>query len=203
MAKRLTGKAPGRGYLDGQFLIAMPGMQDTRFARSVVYLCAHSSDGAMGIMINQPAPQITFRDLLVQLSIIPEGTEIRLPGTAGRMQVHRGGPVETGRGFVLHSSDYFIENSTLPIDEHVCLTATLEILKAIAVGTGPQNAMLALGYAGWAPGQLETEIQSNGWLHCAATPELIFDTDLEAKYGRVLGMIGVDPVRLSGEAGHA
>ena len=203
MAKSLTGKAPGRGYLDGQFLIAMPGMQDTRFARSVVYLCAHSSDGAMGIMINQPAPQITFRDLLVQLNIIPEGTEIRLPGTAGRMQVHRGGPVETGRGFVLHSSDYFIENSTLPIDEHICLTATLEILKAIAVGTGPQNAMLALGYAGWAPGQLETEIQSNGWLHCPATPELIFDTDLEAKYGRVLGMIGVDPVRLSAEAGHA
>jgi len=203
MAKRLTGKAPGRGYLDGQFLIAMPGMQDTRFARSVVYLCAHSSDGAMGIMINQPAPQITFRDLLVQLDIIPEGTEIRLPGTAGRMQVHRGGPVETGRGFVLHSADYFIENSTLPIDEHVCLTATLEILKAIAVGTGPQNAMLALGYAGWAPGQLETEIQSNGWLHCPATPELIFDSDLDAKYARALGMIGIDPVRLSAEAGHA
>src|SRR5579871_234525 len=203
MVKSLTGKAPGRGYLDGQFLIAMPGMQDTRFARSVVYLCAHSADGAMGIMINQPAPQITFRDLLVQLNIIPEGTEIRLPGTAGRMQVHRGGPVETGRGFVLHSSDYFIENSTLPIDEHICLTATLEILKAIAVGTGPQNAMLALGYAGWAPGQLETEIQSNGWLHCPATPELIFDTDLDAKYGRALGMIGIDPLRLSGEAGHA
>ena len=203
MGKRLTGKAPGRGYLDGQFLIAMPGMQDTRFARSVVYLCAHSSDGAMGIMINQPAPQITFRDLLVQLNIIPEGTEIRLPGTAGRMQVHRGGPVETGRGFVLHSSDYFIENSTLPIDDHVCLTATLEILKAIAVGTGPQNAMLALGYAGWAPGQLETEIQANGWLHCPATPELIFDADLDAKYGRALGMIGIDPVRLSAEAGHA
>jgi putative transcriptional regulator len=203
MAKSLTGKAPGRGYLDGQFLIAMPGMQDTRFARSVVYLCAHSSDGAMGIMINQPAPQITFRDLLIQLNIIPEGTEIRLPGTAGRMQVHRGGPVETGRGFVLHSSDYFIENSTLPIDEHVCLTATLEILKAIAVGTGPQNAMLALGYAGWAPGQLETEIQSNGWLHSPATPELIFDADLDGKYGRALGMIGIDPSRLSGEAGHA
>ena len=111
--------------------------------------------------------------------------------------------METGRGFVLHSSDYFIENSTLPIDEHVCLTATLEILKAIAVGTGPQNAMLALGYAGWAPGQLETEIQSNGWLHSPATPELIFDADLDGKYGRALGMIGIDPSRLSGEAGHA
>ena len=130
--------------------------------------------------------------------------EVRLSDSARRrMQVHRGGPVETGRGFVLHSSDYFIENSTLPIDEHVCLTATLEILKAIAVGTGPQNAMLALGYAGWAPGQLETEIQSNGWLHSPATPELIFDADLDGKYVRALGTIGIDPSRLSGEAGHA
>ena len=170
MARRVPQRAPGRGYLDGQFLIAMPGMQDTRFSRTVVYICAHSADGAMGIMINQPAPQITFRDLLVQLDIIPEGPEIRLPGAAGRMRVHRGGPVETGRGFVLHSADYFIENSTLPIDEHVCLTATLEILKAIAVGTGPRSAMLALGYAGWAPGQLETEIQANGWLHCPRRP---------------------------------
>ena len=158
MVKRVTKKAPERGYLDGQFLIAMPGMQDSRFSRTVVYICAHSSDGAMGIMVNQPAPQISFRDLLVQLNIIPEGPEIRLPDAAGSMRVHRGGPVETGRGFVLHSADYFIENSTLPIDEHICLTATLEILKAIALGNGPRDAMLALGYAGWAPGQLESEI---------------------------------------------
>ena len=203
MAKRASAKTSGRGYLDGQFIIAMPGMMDSRFARTVVYVCAHSTDGAMGIMINQPAPQITFRDLLVQLDIIPEGPEIRLPGPAGRMQVHRGGPVETGRGFVLHSSDYFIENSTLPIDEDVCLTATLEILKAIAAGAGPENALLALGYAGWAPGQLESEIQANGWLHCPARPELIFDPDLEHKYQRALGLLGVDPARLSGDAGHA
>ena len=202
MAKRTERKA-GRTFLDGQFLIAMPGMQDTRFERTVVYVCAHSADGAMGIMINRPAPQITFRELLVQLDIIPEEAEIRLPGTAGRMQVNKGGPVETGRGFVLHSSDYFIENSTLPIDEHVCLTATLEILKAIALGNGPESAMLALGYAGWAPGQLETEIQANGWLHCPSTPDLIFDTDLDAKYARALGMLGVNPAHLSGEAGHA
>jgi putative transcriptional regulator len=202
MAKRTERKA-GRTFLDGQFLIAMPGMQDTRFARTVVYVCAHSADGAMGIMINRAAPQITFRELLVQLDIIPEEAEIRLPGTAGRMQVNKGGPVETGRGFVLHSSDYFIENSTLPIDEHVCLTATLEILKAIALGNGPASAMLALGYAGWAPGQLETEIQANGWLHCPSTPDLIFDTDLDAKYSRALGMLGVNPAHLSGEAGHA
>ena len=202
MVKRVMPKS-GRGYLDGQFLIAMPGMQDSRFARSVVYICAHSADGAMGIMVNQPAPQITFRDLLVQLDIIPDGPEIRLPEDADGMLVHRGGPVETGRGFVLHSADYFIENSTLPIDEHVCLTATLEILKAIAVGTGPQRAMLALGYAGWAPGQLEAEIQANGWLSCQATPQLIFDPDLEQKYDRALAVLGIDPARLSSEAGHA
>ncbi len=157
----------------------------------------------MGITINQPARQISFRDLLVQLDVIPEGPEIRLPGRAGRMQVHRGGPVETGRGFVLHSSDYFIENSTLPIDERVSLTATLEILKAIATGSGPERALLALGYAGWSPGQLDSEIQANGWLHCPALPELIFDPDLDSKYGRVLSLMGVDPARLSGEAGHA
>ncbi len=203
MVTRHSKRGSGRGYLDGQFLIAMPGMQDKRFQRSVVYICAHSPDGAMGIMVNQPAPQITFRDLLVQLDVIPEGPEIRLPGSAGRMKVNRGGPVETGRGFVLHSADYFIENSTLPIDEHVCLTATLEILKAIAFGNGPQSAILALGYAGWAPGQLENEIQANGWLHCPATPELIFDADLDGKYGRVMSSLGVDPSRLSGEAGHA
>ena len=194
---------PGRGYLDGQFLIAMPGLQDGPFARTVVYICAHSPEGAMGITINQLARQITFRDLLVQLDIIPEGPEIRLPGPIGRMQVHRGGPVETGRGFVLHSSDYFIENSTLPIDSQVSLTATLEILKAIAAGNGPQSAMLALGYAGWSPGQLDSEIQANGWLHCPALPELIFDTNLDSKYVRALSLMGVDPAHLSGEAGHA
>jgi len=202
MVKRVTPKS-GRGYLDGQFLIAMPGMQDSRFSRTVVYICAHSADGAMGIMINQPAPQLSFRDLLVQLGIIPEGPEIRLPDGADAMLVHRGGPVETGRGFVLHSADYFIENSTLPIDEHVCLTATLEILKAIALGTGPKNAMLALGYAGWAPGQLETEIQANGWLNCKGSPDLIFDSELEQKYDRALAIIGIDSARLSSEAGHA
>jgi len=203
MARRVSERPAGGGYLDGRLLIAMPGMQDTRFSRTVIYVCAHSADGAMGIMINQLAPQITFRDLLVQLDIIPEGPEIRLPGTVGKMRVQRGGPVETGRGFVLHSSDYFIENSTLPIDEQICLTATLEILKAIATGSGPEKAMLALGYAGWAPGQLENEIQANGWLHCDAPANLIFDPNLDDKYGQALAVLGVDPARLSGEAGHA
>ncbi len=192
-----------RPFLDGHFLIAMPGMTDERFARSVVYVCAHSSEGAMGIVINQRAPQLTFHDLLVQLDIIPETPEIRLPSVASRMIVQRGGPVETGRGFVLHSTDYFVENSTLPIDDHVSLTATLEVLKALAVGSGPASAMLALGYAGWAPGQLESEIQANGWLHCTAEPDLIFDPDLDAKYERALALLGVRPGMLSGEAGHA
>ena len=204
MVKAPKGKSTAsESYLDGQLLIAMPGMQDSRFARTVVFLCAHSADGAMGIMVNQPAPDITFRDLLVQLDIIPEGSQIRLPDAADKMRVYRGGPVETGRGFVLHSTDYFIETSTLPIDDHVNLTATLEILKAIAHGNGPRNAMLALGYAGWAPGQLESEIQANGWLTCPATPELIFDTDIDAKYDRALAQLGIDSSRLSGEAGHA
>ena len=203
MGKLAPGKAAGRGYLDGQFLISMPSISDGPFARTVVYVCAHSAEGAMGITINRPAEQITFRDLLVQLDIIPEGPEIRLPGAAGRMQVQRGGPVETGRGFVLHSSDYFVENSTLPIDERVSLTATLEILKAIANGSGPESAMLALGYAGWSPGQLDSEIQANGWLHCPAEPGLIFDRDLDSKYSRALKLIGIDLAMLSEEAGHA
>lgn len=201
--QRRSPSAASRGYLDGQFLIAMPSLSTGSFARSIVYVCAHSSEGAMGIAINQPATQISFRDLLVQLDIIPDGPEIRLPGPAGRMRVHRGGPVESGRGFVLHSSDYHAENSTLPIDENVSLTTTLEILKAIASGTGPERALLALGYSGWAAGQLESEILDNGWLHCPAQPEIIFDPDLDGKYEKTLALLGVEVSRLSGEAGHA
>ena len=115
----------------------------------------------------------------------------------------KGGPVETGRGFVLHSADFFIENSTLPIDDGICLTATLDILKAIARGDGPASAVLALGYAGWAPGQLENEIQENGWLHCTADSELIFGSDVDGKYDRALRKIGIDLGMLSSEAGHA
>lgn len=212
-----TGKAPrkasrrstasaapqARGYLDGQMLIAMPAMSDERFARAVIYVCAHSSEGAMGIVVNQPASNITFPDLLVQLEVIPAEERIQLPVEAGDVKVLKGGPVETGRGFVLHSADFFIENSTLPIDEDVCLTATLDILKAIAHGEGPESAILALGYAGWAPGQLEQEIQQNGWLHCSADTELIFGKDTTGKYDKALRKIGIDLSHLSNEAGHA
>ncbi len=190
-------------FLDGQMLIAMPTMRDENFARTVIYLCAHSSEGAMGIVLNQPAGNIAFADLLVQLDVVPASERILLPRQAESIKVLKGGPVETGRGFVLHSADYFVENSTLPIDDDICLTATLDILKAIAGGTGPRSAVLALGYAGWAPGQLETEIQANGWLHCPADAELIFGDRIETKYDHALRKLGIDPGMLSSEAGHA
>ena len=194
---------PSLDYLDGQFLLAMPGMTDQRFARSVVYICAHSSEGAMGLIINQPARKITFPDLLEQLELFKPDELIRLADPAEKMQVLKGGPVETGRGFVLHSSDFFIDNSTLPIDASVSLTATVDILRAIAQGAGPYQAVLALGYAGWSPGQLEKEIQQNGWLSCEADADLVFGADLDAKYGRAMRKIGIDPAMLVSEAGHA
>lgn len=203
ISRKAAKPAPGRGYLDGQMLIAMPAMNDERFARAVIYVCAHSTEGAMGIIVNQPAQNIKFPDLLVQLEVIPAAERIQLPDRAEDVKVLKGGPVETGRGFVLHSADFFIENSTLPIDEGICLTATLDILKAIARGNGPASAILALGYAGWAPGQLEQEIQQNGWLHCAADPELIFGRDTDTKYEKALRKIGIDLGMLSSESGHA
>jgi putative transcriptional regulator len=201
---RTTKKRKGRNYayLDGQLLIAMPIMTDKRFARSVIYMCAHSAEGAMGLIINQRASHISFSELMKQLSIVPDGSddiEIELAD----MDVHVGGPVETGRGFVLHSADYYAADSTLPIDEGVSLTATIDILKAIAGGKGPDRAILALGYAGWRPGQLESEIAANGWLHCSADADLLFDRDLDQKYERALSKIGIDPSHLVSEAGHA
>ncbi len=189
--------------LDGRLLIAMPSMADERFARSVVYVCAHSDEGAMGLIINQPADHIDFSDLLTQLEIMP-AEDVR-PSIAGghSLAIHFGGPVETGRGFVLHSSDYYSADSTMTIDDEVSLTATVDILRAIAAGKGPKRALLALGYAGWAPGQLEYEIRANGWLHCDADPELVFDSDDARKYELALSRLGIDPTHLVGEAGHA
>jgi putative transcriptional regulator len=199
-SKKARGK--NSGYLDGQLLIAMPAMADRRFARAVIYMCAHSAEGAMGLIINQRAPHITFPELLGQLRILPENTGDTAPELID-MDVHLGGPVETGRGFVLHSSDYFAANSTLPIDDGVSLTATIDILKAIVDGKGPNKAILALGYAGWRPGQLESEIQANGWLHCPADLDILFDRNLEQKYERTLSKMGIDPSHLVSDAGHA
>jgi putative transcriptional regulator len=192
------------GYLDGQFLVAMPAMSDKRFARSVIYMCAHSGQGAMGLIVNQRASHISFPELLGQLSIGGTEGDDRTPGPELQdIDVHVGGPVETGRGFVLHTSDYFAADSTLPIDESVSLTATVDILKAIALGKGPNRAILALGYAGWRPGQLESEIQANGWLHCPPDLDLLFDRDLDQKYDRAMSKIGIDPSHLVSDAGHA
>jgi putative transcriptional regulator len=200
---RSSATAPKPGYLDGQLLVAMPGMLDERFARTVIYICAHSAEGAMGIVVNKPAADLSLPDLLVQLDIVPEAERIMLPRQVGRMQVLMGGPVETSRGFVLHSPDFFLDQSTLPIDDGVCLTATVDILRAIAKGEGPQEAVLALGYAGWSAGQLETEIQANGWLNCTADAELIFHTSIESKYDVAMRKIGIDPAMLSTTVGHA
>lgn len=196
-----SGRRPG--YLDGQILVAMPTIRDERFARTVIYVCAHSDEGAMGIVVNQPAQNIKFSELLVQLEVVPSDNLIEIPPQADTVRVLKGGPVETGRGFVLHSADFIIENSTLPIDDGICLTATLDILKAIARGNGPENAVLALGYAGWSPGQLESEIHANGWLNCDADADLIFGGDADAKYLLALQKMGIDPAKLSSDAGHA
>jgi len=181
----------------------MPGMEDSRFSRTVIYVCAHSEEGAMGIIINQPAVKVDFPQLLVQLDVIAKDEIIRLPDKAGSMQVLKGGPVETGRGFVLHSNDFFIDNSTLPIDKRISLTATVDILRAIAKGDGPDRAVLALGYAGWSAGQLEAEMQNNGWLNVPAEPSLIFDSRLESKYERAVHTMGIDLGRLSTQSGRA
>jgi putative transcriptional regulator len=182
-------------YLTGQLLVAMPQMRDPRFARSVIYMCAHSADGAMGLVVNRRVGSITFDDLLQQLNIGPNkrNDEIR---------VHFGGPVEQGRGFVLHSSDY-LQTGSLRVDDQVALTATLDILKELAAGGGPRRSLLALGYAGWGPGQLDAEIQANGWLSVSSDEALVFDADLDHKWERAIGKIGIDFSQLSGEAGHA
>ncbi|MGL4437675.1 MAG: YqgE/AlgH family protein [Bosea sp. (in: a-proteobacteria)] len=202
MKMKSSPRSPSRSYLDGQCLIAMPGMRDQRFQRTVVYMCAHSDEGAMGLVINRPAADVKLPELLFQLGIFDSADPIRVGMPEEPVPILRGGPVETGRGFVLHSSDYFADASTLPIDDGVCLTHTVDILKAIAQGEGPRQAVLALGYAGWGAGQLESELQANGWLHCEADAELLFDTDLDTKYRRALAKLGVDPARLSSTAGH-
>jgi putative transcriptional regulator len=190
-------------YLDGQLLIAMPSMKDPRFERAVILMCAHSEDGAMGIILNQPTPEISFADLLDQLEIDDEEELTPLEGDLAIKPVHVGGPVETSRGFVLHSSDYNADDSTLPIKSGICLTATIEILRAIAQNKGPKQSFLALGYAGWAPGQLENELLSNGWLNCAVDLDLIFENGLDDKYDQALALLGIDASFLVSDAGHA
>ena len=182
-------------YLPGQLLIAMPSMTDPRFEKSVIYMCAHNSAGAMGLVINRAIDSLTFPELLEQLEIDS--------GSGGdQIRVLFGGPVEQARGFVLHSSDY-LQDASLVVDDNVVLTATIDILRAIADGTGPNNCLLALGYAGWGAGQLDSEIKSNGWLSVDADEDLVFGCDLDEKWERAMTKIGIDPRMLSDAAGHA
>jgi putative transcriptional regulator len=183
------------GYMTGQMLIAMPQMQDPRFSRTVVYICAHTAEGAMGLVVNRLFNALSFPDLLEQLNIKP--TPI-----CDQIRVHFGGPVEAGRGFVLHSTDY-VQETTLLVDELVGLTATVDVLKAIAEGHGPRSSLLALGYAGWAAGQLDSEIRENAWLNVSADEELLFGEAIDDKWQKAIAKIGVDFSMLSGDAGHA
>src|SRR5256714_8901557 len=186
----------GESFLEGKLLIALPGMSDERFAQTVIYVCAHSAKGAMGIVINKPIPGLSFAEVMKQL-------QIETKPTIGEFPILYGGPVETGRGFVLHSGDYDGSDSTLPVSEDISLTATLDILRAIAEGRGPKYALFALGYAGWAPGQIEAEFQRNGWLHCEADSSLVFGMQPDAKWRTALQRLGIGPSGLSANTGRA
>jgi putative transcriptional regulator len=186
--------APGT-FLTGQLLIAMPSMADPRFQQSVIYVCAHTPEGAMGLVLNRPIVKPTFDDLLKQLQVapVPPVRDIKLCA---------GGPVENARGFVLHTSDWTGEGS-LKVDDHTALTASLDVLKVIAEGGGPKECILALGYAGWGPGQLDQEFQQNAWLSVSPDETLLFDSDHDTKWRRALAKLHIDPLLLSGAAGHA
>lgn len=182
--------------LSGKLLIAMPGMGDPRFEKSVVYMCAHSDDGAMGLIINKPTPEVKFDKLLKQLLI--EGDLV-----SKDQQIYFGGPVEIGRGFVLHSSEYNLQDVTMQVDETFGMTATKDVLTDMANGSGPKSALLALGYAGWGAGQLESELQQNGWLSCDADADVVFKVPDKEKWAAALKLLGVDALMLSATAGRA
>jgi putative transcriptional regulator len=182
--------------LTGKLLVAMPSMGDPRFAHSVILICAYSDKGAMGLILNKPSGEIRMSDVLEQLDIVPTDE-------AAGMTVHFGGPVETGRGFVLHSQDYQSHLHTLSVPGGFGMTATLDILEEIARGQGPARALMMLGYAGWGPGQLEKEIGQNGWLTTDAHKSLVFEVPASEKWAAALESLGVDPISLSSTAGHA
>jgi putative transcriptional regulator len=186
----------GESFLEGKLLIALPGMSDPRFEKSVIFMCAHSEEGAMGIIINKPVDGLSFKELMQKL-------ELQITPATPNFPVLYGGPMETGRGFVLHSGDYDGTDATLPVSDEVSLTATLEILRAIGDGRGPQRAIFALGYAGWSPGQIEDEIRANGWIHCDCDDALLFEPDFGGKWIGALSKIGIDVSGFSAHTGHA
>ena len=190
--------------LKGQFLVAMPSMVDEQFRESVIYLVGHGEEeGAMGLMVNRTLPDLRFADILDELGLGDEDESIRIPDPVKDRSVLQGGPVDTGRGFVLHSTDYFRDGNSYLVSDEVGLTATVDVLKAVAFGDAPAKSLLALGYCGWSPGQLEDEIQENGWLTVPFSRELIFETPVEKRYDVALQQLGITRATLSGAAGHA
>jgi putative transcriptional regulator len=184
------------GFLLGKLLIALPGMPDPRFEKSVIFMCAHSNQGAMGIIVNKPFEGLSFRDLVERL-------DVRVTADTADQPILFGGPVGTGQGFVLHTSEFGDGNETMPVTSEISLTATIEILRAIAEGRGPEKSLFALGYAGWGPGQIESELSSNGWIHCDAKKAILFDVGYDEKWRAALGTLGADVSGLSAEAGRA
>lgn len=197
MAAKPKNHAEGSdNFLEGKLLIALPGMPDPRFEKSVIFMCAHSGDGAMGIIINKKVEGLAFHDMMKKL-------EIRVGASTPNAPVLFGGPVQTGRGFVLHSGEFEGNDSTLPVTDDISLTATLDVLRAIAQGNGPHQSLFALGYAGWDGGQIENEIRANGWVHCDADNALVFDSDLDSKWSSALKKLGIDASGLSALTGRA
>lgn len=189
--------------LKGQFLVAMPSMGDERFHEAVIYIVGHTDEGAMGLVVNHPLDDMRFIDVLEELGLGEKDEMIQLPSTVRDREVLRGGPVQRGRGFVLHSPDYFREGNSYAVNDEICLTATLDILKAMAYRNSPADAVFALGYCGWAPGQLENEIALNGWLTVPFTRQLLFGSTLAERYDIALSQLGITRATLSGAAGHA
>jgi putative transcriptional regulator len=189
--------------LQGQFLVAMPQMGDERFQDSVIYLVGHSEEGAMGLVVNQSLDEMLFEDILEELELGRKEEIIKLPERVRRREVLRGGPVQQSRGFVLHSSDYFRDGNSYTVNEDIVLTATLDILKAMAFGPEPNESLFALGYCGWGAGQLEGEIAGNGWLTVPFSRELLFGTPIAKRYEAALGKLGITRASLSSFAGRA
>ena len=186
----------GNGFLLGKLLIALPGMPDKRFEKTVIFMCAHSDEGAMGLIVNKPFEGISFRELVERL-------DVRVTANTPEPPIMFGGPVGAGQGFVLHTSEFGNGEATMPVTSEISLTATIDILRAIAEGRGPEKALFALGYAGWGPGQIESELSSNGWIHCDTRKAILFDLDCDDKWRAALATLGADISGLSAEAGRA
>lgn len=195
-----SSQPPGHLDLVGHILIAMPGMIDERFARTVILICNHDEEGSMGFVLNQPVTSPKFDEILNELKL--KGANNQLINSDRDITVFRGGPVEQGRGFVLHSLDYSTPTSSR-VGDLAGVTATLDALRKLCSDQPPAKALMLLGYSGWGPGQLEAEIVQNGWLSAPATPQLIFDTPSDQQYDHALAQIGVSEASLSTSAGRA